>query len=123
MVKNQVFMNAIYQDIDIVRGDTLAFNFQLKGLNGDVPDAITFSVSENINADPIFTSDLQDGITLVEYLTDLDLATYAVRLSPEKTNLLDIARYYYDLELRYSGDVLTLMRGRLTAVYDITRGV
>ena len=121
MVKNQIFLNAIYQDIEIVRGDTLAFNCQLKGLNGDTPDALTLSVAETITADPIIIAELNDGIALVEYDQESDVATYSVRLSPEKTDILDLARYYYDLELRYSDDVLTLMRGRLTTLYDITK--
>ncbi len=123
MINKQDFINAFYQDIDIVKGDTLAFNFQLQGLEGETPDAITFSCAEHYDDTAIFTADLSDGIALVDYDDAKDLATYSVRIAPAKTKSLDLNRYYYDLELNVSGDVITLMRGRLTLVYEVTKGV
>ena len=87
MLNKQDYINAIYQDIEIVRGDTLAFNFD---------------------------------ITLEEYDAEKDVAIYSVVVEPAKTKTMDLARYYYDLELSTDDDVITLMRGRLTLVYGVT---
>lgn len=122
MLNKQDYINAIYQDIDIVRGDTLAFNFQLQGLGGETPDALTFSCAEHYNYDPLFTADLSDGITLEEYNAAKDIATYSVKIAQDKTKDIDIGRYYYDMELQTNNDVITLMRGRLTLLYEVTRG-
>lgn len=119
MVNKQEFLNAIYQDIEIVKGDTLAFNFQLQGLQGETPE-IYFSCAEHYDETPLFTLDLIDGISLEDYNIATDTATYSVRVAPIKTKDLDLNRYYYDLEATISGDVLTLMRGRLTLLYGVT---
>lgn len=120
MLNKQDYINAIYQDIDIVRGDTLAFNFQLQGLSGVTP-YIVFTCSENYVDTPIFTADTTSGdISLLEYDEEKDLATYGVVITPNKTKTMDLNRYYYDLELRTTDDVITLMRGRLTLVYGVT---
>lgn len=122
MINRQDFINAIDQNIDMVKGDTLTFNFQLQGLEGDTPNTIKFSCAEHFNYDPIFTADLSDGITLETYDTVKDIATYSVRIAPEKTEELDINRYFYDLQIELNEDVITLMRGRLTLLYEVTRG-
>lgn len=120
MLNKQDYINAIYQDIEMVRGDTLAFNFELQGLNGVTP-YIVFTCAETYNDAPIFTSDTTGGdITLEEYDQEHDLATYSVVVAPAKTVSLDLARYYYDLQLSTNEDVITLMRGRLTLVYGVT---
>jgi hypothetical protein len=120
MLNKQDYINAIYQDIDIVRGDTLIYNFQVQGLNGVTP-YIIFSCAENYNYDPIFTADTTSGeITLEEYDAEKDIATYSVVIVPNKTKTMDLGRYYYDLELSTTDDVITLMRGRLTLVYGVT---
>ena len=122
MINKQDFINAINQNIDMVKGDTLAFNFELQGLEGETPDAITFSCSEHYDDVPLFTADLSDGITLEEYNEVKDIALYSVRIAPNKTASLDLNRYYYDLQLSYNDDVITLMRGRLMLLYEVTRG-
>lgn len=121
MINKQDYFNAINQDIEMVKGDTLAFNFELQGLEGEVPDAITFSCAEHYDDEVLFTSDLSDGIGLIAYNEAKDIATYSVRIDPNKTKYLDVARYYYDLEATIGNDVITLMRGRLTLVYEVTK--
>ena len=125
MINRQDFINSIIQDIDMVRGDTLAFNFQLQGLGGEMPDAITFSCAEHYNETPLFNADLEEenGIELEEYDAAKDIATYVVRIDPAKTVSLELGRYYYDLEMTIGDDVITLMRGRLTLVYEVLKGV
>jgi hypothetical protein len=123
MIVKKDFINAIYQDIEMVRGDTMTFNFELQGLEGQTPDNIIFSCAEHYDDEPLFTADLSEGITLEEYDEVKDVAIYSVRIIPSKTSILDLNRYYYDLELTINEDVITLMRGRLTLLYEVTKGV
>ena len=122
MINKQDFINAITQDIDIVKGDTLEFAFQLQGLEGAEP-TIVFSCALNYYDDPLFTVDTEDGITREEYDSTKDIATYTIRVAPSNTEPLDLNRYYYDLEMRLGDEVITLMRGRLTLLYEVTKGV
>lgn len=121
MLNKQDYMNAIYQDIDMVKGDTLAFNFQLQGLSGVTPN-IAFTCAEHYNNEPLFTSDTTEGsIAVIDYDSFSDTTTYSVVINPNKTVSLDLGRYYYDLQLSTDDTVITLMRGRLTLAYDVTR--
>ena len=121
MINKQDYINAITQNIEMVKGDTLAFNFQLQGLGGDNPDTIIFSCAEHYGDSPIFTVNLNDGISNVDYDVAKDLATYSVRIAPQKTASLDVNRYYYDMQLTVNDDVITLMRGRLALLNEVTR--
>lgn len=123
MLNKQDYINAIYQDIDIVKGDTLAFNFDIQGLEGGEP-TITFTCREHYSddGDPLFEcSTDNDGIEIAAYNAVTDITTFSLWVSPTKTKELDLARYYYDMELRLGEDVITLMRGRLTLVYEVTK--
>lgn len=120
MINKQDFINAINQDIEIVKGDTLAFNFQLQGLDGSEP-TFAFTVKEHPDDDILFSAELGDGIELDNYDEVKDLATYTIHITPTKTKTLDLARYYYDLEMQVNGDVLTLMRGRFTLLYEVSK--
>lgn len=122
MLNKQDYNNAIYQDIDMVRGDTLAFNFIVKGLNGAEP-TIAFTCRDHYDGELLFNCVSGYGIEQVDYDEEQDAATFAVWVDPNKTKYLDLARYYYDLELSVNSDVITLMRGRLTLLYDVTKGV
>lgn len=119
------FYNAVRKEIAIVRGDSMAFNFQLQGLHGATPAEITFSCKEHYDDEtPYFAQSLTGGgISLIGYDEASDTATYVCRVRPDQTENLDPARYYYDLELRAGSDVITLMKGRLTVEYDVTKGV
>lgn len=122
MLNKQDFINAINQNFDMVRGDTLAFNFQLAGLGNRSAYEdlyITFAVAEHYDDDLLIESTTEDGIALEDYDTTKDTATFSVYLAPNKTKTLDLARYYYDLQLKDDNNVITLMRGRLTLVYDV----
>lgn len=124
MVNNQDFYNAEKRDIEIVRGDTMSFNFELIGLQGVAPDRITFMVKENIedsDAEALVNCELGNGISLIGYASATDTFTYNVRMRPEMTADLDLARYYYNLQIEVNEDVLTLMKGRFTLDYDVTR--
>lgn len=122
MLNKHDYLNPITQNIEMVRGDTLAFNFQLKGLGNDTAN-IYFTCKENYeDEDALFVSYNDHGIEIVDYDSVNDITTFAVVVVPNQTKELDLARYYYDLEARIGNNVLTLMRGRLTLLYDVTRG-
>lgn len=117
------FNNAINLDFDMVRGDTLLFNFQLAGLGSyeEYEDlSIIFAVAEHYDDEPLLIgSDNTDGITLEEYDTETDTALYSVCVAPGKTKGLELGRYYYDLQIKDETNVITLMRGRMTLVWDV----
>lgn len=121
MVNKQTFLNAVTKDIEMVRGDTLVFNFQIEGLDGGEPSFI-FTCNDNPSGDTYFTSDSTDGIEQVDYDEDTDTTTYAVTIIPSKTINMDLARYYYDLRMTLDEDVITLLRGRLTLLYEVKEG-
>lgn len=122
MINRQDFINAINQNIDMIRGDTLAFNFQLTGLGSQ--DAyedllITFAIAEHYDDEELIEITNADGIDLEEYDTATDTATFSVYIAPNKTKTLDLASYYYDLQIKDDTNVITLMRGRLTLKWDV----
>ena len=120
MINKQQYINAVNQNIDMVRGDNLAFNFQLTGLGSRAAyEALTctFAVADQYDADPVVECTNGSGIELEDY-TD-DTATFSVFVAPNQTKELDPARYYYDLQIKDDDNVLTLMRGCLTIVYDV----
>lgn len=124
MINKMDYLNAINQNIDMVRGDSLIFNFTLKGLESqsayeDVE--VTFSASDTSDGDALITASIDDGIELVEYDDFSDVATFTVCLVPAKTKDLDVARYYYDLQISFDDNVATLMRGFLTLLWEISQ--
>jgi hypothetical protein len=122
MINKQTYFNAFNQDIEMVRGDTLCFNFQLAGLGSraDYEDlGVLFSVAEHYADTPVVTSDTTDGVTLEDYNAESDTATFSVCVIPAKTKNLDLIRYYYDLQISDTANVITLQRGKLTLVWDV----
>lgn len=122
MINKQAYINAITQDIEMVRGDTLAFNFQLSGLGSRAAyEALTcaFAVTEYYDGMLLFNCTNGAGIELEDYTGDV--ATFSVCVAPELTRALDVARYYYDLQIKDDYNVVTLMRGRFSLVYDVAQ--
>lgn len=119
MVNNNIFYNAMNQDITMVKGDTLSFNFQIDGMGADEFDQITFTVKENPNdAEALFSINFSDeGIT--KLLDEENHLIYTLRVPPDKTATLTPGAFYYDLVAEHSGDVLTFMRGRLILNYSV----
>lgn len=116
-----IFYNVVKQDITVVRGDTLAFGFQLAGLDGDLPTSINFTVKENPDdAEPLFSVGLDSGEIWEDAYTQ-NVAQFGVRIPPHLTEGLTPGRYFYDLEVRINDEVFTFMKGRFIVEYDITR--
>lgn len=118
MVNKQGFLNAIGQNIEMVRGDLLSFNFQLVGL-GESRPTFTFACCKEYEEEALFTATNGYGITLESYDAGTDTATYSVAIAPNKTASLDTGIYYYDLYFQLSGQVITLMRGSLTLLHEV----
>lgn len=122
MVNKKDFINAIDKNIDMVRGDTLAFNFQLAGLESRSAYEdliITFAVAEHYDDESLIEITSGNGIELEDYDTAKDTATFSLSVAPNMTKTLDLNRYYYDLQLKDDNNVITLMRGRLTILWDV----
>ena len=123
MYNTGYFFNAIRRDISMIRGDTMSFSFQLKGLEGQRPEDIKFTCKETIeDEEPLFTCVLNESITEISYDPEKDLLTYRVRVRPYQTAELDLGRFFYDLELKVNGDIITLMTGRFSLEPEITTG-
>lgn len=119
MVNKKTFCNAEDMIITMVRGDTMSFNFSLKGLGG-VAENIYFTCKEKIgDAVPLIIKGFNNGVSLISYNESADEAIYCVRLNRNDTMQLTPALYYYDLALVHNYDQITLLRGRLNLVYSV----
>jgi hypothetical protein len=123
MIMADDFNNAIKRDISMVKGDTMSFGFQIQGLGEQRPDEIHFACKEDIEDTTfIFDRTLNNGISFRSYDAGSDTLTYGVRVPPEATEDIQEGLYYYDLQMELNGDVLTLMKGRLSIEWDISEG-
>jgi hypothetical protein len=103
-----------HENIEMIRGDTLAFGFELDGVTS--VDGVYFSVKKTKHDDEyILQKTLNNGIELVES------GKYSVRVAPSDTHDLDVGIYYYDLQIGVNGDIFTMLYGTLEIEADITR--
>ena len=122
MIDSGYFYNAIKRDIAMIRGDTMSFAFQLKGLEGQRPEEVVFCCKENLeDTDCLFKVSLSDTIDLRDYDSESDTLTYTVRIPPYKTSNIPLGRFFYDLGVIVNGDVITLMIGRISVEYEVYR--
>ena len=121
MINKQGFLNSIDQNIEMVRGDLLSFDFQLVGLGASRP-TFTFACCKEYEDEAVFSVTNGYGITLENYDAVKDVATYSVAVAPNLTKYLDTGLYYYDLSFNLGGQIVTLMRGSLTLLHDVKRG-
>lgn len=102
------------ENLKMVRGDTLAFGFEVDGVKG--VDGVYFSVKKTKYDDEyILQKTLSDGVEVVES------GKYSVRVAPSDTYNLEVGTYYYDLQIEANGDVFTVLYGTLEIEADITR--
>lgn len=107
----------IQKNIEMIRGDTLAFDLTLTDVVATV-ETIFFSCKRKA-ADPeyVFQKSLEDGIT------EVDTMKYRIRVAPEDTADLDPGRYDYDLQLGLGADIYTILMGKLTLRQDVTEAM
>jgi hypothetical protein len=117
------FNNAIKRDISMVKGDTMSFGFQIQGLGDQRPDEIHFTCKQDLEDENyVFERTLDNGVSFRDYDQETDTLTYGVRVPPDATADIQEGLYYYDLQLDINGDILTLMKGRLTIEWESTHG-
>ena len=107
--------NMEYQNITMIRGDTLAFNVEILDDNGDVvlvDSAEMICKKKPLEDDAIFHKTLGDGIQQSDGLL-------TVRVAPSDTSEADAGRYFYDFRVGIDEDVYTLMIGILTIEQDV----
>lgn len=102
------------KNLNMIRGDTLAFTFEIEGLEEDL-NSCYFSCKKKIS-DPEYTfqKSLENGITKVEQ------GKYKVRIAPGDTHNIETGEYLYDLQIGIGSDIYTVMTGPLTIEKEIT---
>lgn len=120
MINKQDYINSINQNIDIVRGDTLNFNFAISGLGENDEPNFIFSVADEYGEAPVVQADSDHGIDLVEVTENFN--EYSVIIEPVDTASLPVTIYYYSLVMELDGEIYTLMRGDFTLLHDVERG-
>lgn len=111
-------MRTTIKNIELTRGDSYGFNFEISDSAGEVvtPDACFFSVKNNPDDDTyVFQKSLDQGITL------LDSGEYYVKIDPDDTKDLAQFGYYYDLEVTIDDNVYTFLKGKLEIKWDVTK--
>lgn len=102
-------------NITMVKGDTLAFNIEIDGLDGGDLDSASFTCKEiPTSSDAVFRKTLGYGITKV------DDGLYCVKVSPTDTENATAGSYYYDCQIGFNGGVYTIMLGMLEILQDVT---
>ena len=105
-----------YQNITMIKGDTLSFNVEVTDGDGEMVtvDTADFTCKKHgIDASNVFRKSLGAGIT-----QDEDGLT--VRVAPQDTENAEAGRYFYDLQLGVGEDIFTVMIGILTIEQDVT---
>lgn len=101
----------------------MSFGFQIQGLGDQRPDEIHFTCKQDLEDENyIFERTLDNGVSFRSYDQETDTLTYGVRVPPDATDDIQEGLYYYDLQLDINGDILTLMKGRLTIEWESTHG-
>lgn len=111
-------MKTTEKNIDLTRGDSWGFNFEITASDDSqvTLDACYFSCKEHPDDDEyIFQKSLDNGITA------LSGGGYYVKIEPADTENLEQNKYYYDLEATIGGDVYTFLKGKLNIKWDVTK--
>ncbi len=102
------------KNIQMVRGDTLAFGLEFDGLDQNLDSAYFTCKQNDTETEFVFQKSLGNGIELVE------TNKYRVRVAPEDTANIEAGNYYYDLQIGVNGDIYTLLIGILEIQQDVT---
>lgn len=108
----------IKKDIELTRGDTLAFDVTISEIDGATIESLYFSVkAKPSDTNYIFQKSIGDGIT------ELEALKYRVRVAPEDTYQLPAGKYAYDLQVGIGGDIHTPLMGTLKLNWDVTEEI
>lgn len=106
-------------DFEFPRGDTKRFKFQLKDSEGNVlvlsnSDQLYFTVKDNSRSTtPLIQKRIGSGIVYSD-------GYYYVTINPSDTNSLDYRSYGYDIELKSTDLVKTLVTGEIILTEEYT---
>lgn len=102
-------------DLEMVRGDTLAFNLVFEeGVGDNVSSIIMTCRKRDTNLGYVFKKQIGDGVRRT------DTNTYRVRVAPEDTETIASGTYVYDVEVGIGEDIYTILLGDLKIRQDVT---
>ena len=109
-------------DLTVTRGDSEVFNVTFKDAAGAACDitgwTVTFTIKRE-KSDPDSAAVAQKVVT--EH-TEPESGTAVITLLPADTTNLEPRGYWYDIQAKTdAGDVYTVLKGKLTLEYDVTR--
>lgn len=99
-------------NLNMVRGDTLAFAARFNGLTQDLTSA-HFTI-RTTSGTQVAQKSIGSGITKVA------TGLYKVRVAPADTANVTPGEYKYDFEVGLGTDIFTLLIGRLMIDEDVT---
>lgn len=105
-----------YENITMVRGDTLAFNVEITDEMGNSINADSAQMTCKKNpqgSETVFHKTLGAGINQNDGLL-------TVRVAPADTKEVDAGLYFYDFQIGVGQDIYTIMIGTLTIEQDVT---
>ena len=108
----------IKKDIELTRGDTLAFDVTISEIEDVTIESMYFSVKKKPSDDVyIFQKSIGNGISELEPLK------YRVRVAPEDTCEVIAGKYAYDLQIGLGGDIYTPLIGTFKLNWDVTEEI
>lgn len=105
-----------YQNITMVKGDTVSFNVEVFDNDGNpitVDSADMVCKKRVLGDDVTFHKSLGDGITQSQGIM-------TVRVAPGDTRDAEAGLYFYDFQIGVGDDIFTLLNGVLTIEQDVT---
>lgn len=114
MLKNEL-------NLEMTKGDTLAFGVEIYNLGQNLETAYFTCKSNHDDNDYVFQKSLNNGITLDSH-DESGNYFYKIRVAPEDTETIRVGKYYYDLQIEVNGDIFTILKGILTLEYDVMQG-
>lgn len=114
-------------NITFVQGDTYNLRLRFKDANSDPVDITGWEFKAQVRANydaelalAEFTYVIDDQVTNTGYV---DLTLSDIQTTPLPVAVMPDPSGYWDLEITYpSGDVLTVMAGKVTVKAQVTRG-
>lgn len=112
------FSDPVVQDIDVYRGDSGRFRVTVTDIAGNPVDvsAATWDCDIRIEADAATTVGQFEVVPVAGSTNKID-----VIMSAALSASLSGGPYVYDLEMTMSGEVITLIRGTITVIKDVSR--
>ncbi len=105
-----------YENITMIKGDTVAFNVEVFDENHDpitVDTAFLTCKKRVTGSENVFQKSLNNGISQSEGIM-------SVRIAPEDTREIEAGQYFYDMCIGIGSDIYTILIGTLSIEQDVT---